>query len=184
MKIRLLIPTLARPLVISPRTAALCALIVATLLTVPANSPAQASRASLSSGRQQLQGHVPAAVQGLGSTGQLLGSTRLNLAISLPLRNQEALAALIQQLYDPASLQYRHFLSLEQFAAGFGPAEEDYAQVTNFAKAHGLTVTKTYSSRMLVDVSGSAEDIQKAFHLNLNLYRHPTEDRDFYAPDR
>jgi subtilase family serine protease len=36
---------------------------------------------------------------------------------------------------------------------------------------------------MLVDVNGSVADIEKAFHLNLGLYLHPAEQREFYAPD-
>lgn len=35
-----------------------------------------------------------------------------------------------------------------------------------------------------MDVTGSVAGIQKAFHLNLNVYKHPTENRNFYAPDR
>ena len=52
-----------------------------------------------------------------------------------------------------------------------------------FARTNGLTVTGTYSSRMLVDVGGTVSDIQKAFHVNLRLYHHPTENRNFFAPD-
>ena len=53
--------------------------------------------------RQVLKGHVPAAVARLTPTGYLSGSTRLSLAIALPLRNQEALTNLLRQIYDPAS---------------------------------------------------------------------------------
>ena len=53
--------------------------------------------------RQVLRGHVPAAVAHLQPMGKFAGTNRLNLAIGLPLRNQEALTSLLHQIYDPAS---------------------------------------------------------------------------------
>ena len=88
--------------------------------------------------RQQLGGHVPAAAVRSQPVGRLPGSSRLNLAIGLPLRNQAALTSLLEQLYDPASPQYRHYLSPEQFTEKFGPGREDYRKLTEFAKSEAL----------------------------------------------
>jgi uncharacterized repeat protein (TIGR01451 family) len=46
-----------------------------------------------------------------------------------------------------------------------------------------LTVTVTHPNRVVLDVAGTVTDIQNAFHLTLRVYRHPTEAREFYAPD-
>ncbi len=119
----------------------------------------------------------------LQPVGSLAETQRLHLAIGLPLRNQAALNSLLQQLYDPASPNYHHFLTPDQFTEMFGPSEQDYQAVIAYAKTNGLTVTGTYSSRMLVDVSGNVSDLQKAFHVTMRLYHHPTENRNFYAPD-
>jgi hypothetical protein len=99
------------------------------------------------------------------------------------LRNQAALDALLQQLYDPASPKYHKFLTLEQFTEQFGPTELDYEQVKNFARVNGLVVTGTYGNRLVLDVTGPASAVEKAFHITLRTYRHPTEARDFFAPD-
>ena len=107
----------------------------------------------------------------------------MNLAIGLPLRNQEALTNLLQQIYDPASPNFHHYLTPEEFTAQFGPTEQDYQAVIDFARANGLTVIGTHPNRMLLDVSGKAADIEKALHVTLRTYRHPTENRDFFAPD-
>jgi kumamolisin len=37
---------------------------------------------------------------------------------------------------------------------------------------------------MIVDVEGPVANIERAFHLNMGVYRHPTEERTFYAPDQ
>jgi uncharacterized repeat protein (TIGR01451 family) len=145
----------------------------ATVFTSAAQQPGVAS----------LRGHVPAAVSRLRASGRLQGATNLNLAIGLPLRNQAALDSLLKQLYDPASPNYHQFLTPDEFTARFGPTEQDYQKVINFAKAAGLTVTKTHGNRVLVDVSGKVSDIEKAFHVTMRTYQHPSEGRQFYAPD-
>lgn len=49
-------------------------------------------------------------------------NNRLNLAIALPLRNESALSNLLQQIYDPASPNFHHFLTPEQFTENSVPA--------------------------------------------------------------
>jgi len=134
-------------------------------------------------GVQVLRGHVPAAVARLQPTGSLPGTTNLDLAIGLPLRNKEGLNNLLQQIYDPASPNYRRYLTPEQFAEMFGPTEHDYQALIDFVKANSLTVTGRHPGRVLLDVNGSVADIEKVFHLTMRVYQHPTEARTFYAPD-
>ena len=57
---------------------------------------------------------MPATVANLQPMGLLAGTNRLNLAIGLPLRNQEALTHLLREIYDPASANFRHFIKLKQ----------------------------------------------------------------------
>ena len=130
-----------------------------------------------------LPGHVPEAARRLPARGNLPAANRLNLAIGLPLRDAKGLEDFLAQIYDPTSPNYRQYLTPDQFTTRFGPAEADYAAVTAFARRNNLTVTARHANRLLLDVSGSVADIQKAFHITLRVYAHPTEARDFYAPD-
>ena len=132
---------------------------------------------------QVLSEHVPAVVARLTPVGRLEAERQMKLAIALPLRDREGLTNLLQRLYDPASPDYRQYLSPARFAERFGPRREDYEAVAAFAAAHGLTVTATHANRTLLDVTGSVANIEKAFHLNLRTYSHPHENRIFYAPD-
>jgi len=140
-------------------------------------TPAQAQQL------RTLPSHVPPAVAHLQPIDRVPGLTRLNLAIGLPLRNQEALTKLLQQIYDPASSQYRHYLTPEQFTEMFGPTEQDYQSLIAFAKTNGFTVTGLHPNRLLLDVNATVADIEKAFHVKMRVYQHPTEARRFYAPD-
>jgi hypothetical protein len=155
----------------------LCAVYVPLLVAVLVPAAQAAERLMLNAQ------HVPPAAASLTPLGNLPGSQRLNLAIGLPLRNQQELDILLQQLYDPASPNYRRYLTPEEFTAQFGPTEKDYQAVMDFANSNGLTVTLTHPNRVVLDVAGTVADIQKAFCLTLRVYRHPQEAREFYAPD-
>ena len=138
---------------------------------------------SLAVDRQVVPGHVPAAVARLQPLNRLPASQRLTLAIGLPLRNQAELTAFLQDLYDPASPNYRSYLTPQQFTERFGPSQQDYQSLIDFAKANGLTVTATSPNRVILNVAGAAADIEKAYHVAFYVYQHPTEPRTFYAPD-
>jgi len=135
--------------------------------------------------RQLLPGHVPAAVAtfNLQTVDRLPATNRLHLGISLPLRNNEALGQLLKGIYDPASPNFHRYLTPEQFNERFGPTEADYQAVIRFARTNGFTVTHTVPGRSFLDVEAAVPDIEKALHVNLRRYQHPTEARLFFAPD-
>jgi subtilase family serine protease len=116
--------------------------------------------------------------------GHLPGTQRLSLAISLPLRNESGLGDLLQEIYDPDSPGYRQYLSVAEFTERFGPTQDDYEAAIHFAKANGLNVVDAASNRLVLDVEGPVSNIENAFHIALNVYQHPTENRTFYSPDR
>jgi subtilase family serine protease len=122
----------------------------AAALLLPA-TPGQSQRQTL-----QTRASAPAEAQWLG---RLPSSQNLRLSLSLPLRNESQLKVLLKQLNDPTSANYRKFLTVQQFTEQFGPTADDYAKVVSFAKAHGLTVTRTFSNRLVVNVSGSAANV-------------------------
>jgi subtilase family serine protease len=130
--------------------------------------------------------HVPQAVaSGVAPLiAHVPGTQRFSLAISLPPRNQAELDDLLQQLYDPHSPNYHKYLTADEFSDRFGPTESDYEAVLHFAQTYGLSVIEMFNNRMVVDVEAPAAIIEKAFHVTLGVYQHPTESRTFFAPDR
>jgi subtilase family serine protease len=115
--------------------------------------------------------------------GRLPDSTPINLVIGLPWRHREALTNLLQELYNPASPNFHHYLTPKQFAEEFGPSTNDYEMLAAFVQAQGLKISQRHPNRMLLDVSGSASAVEAMLHVHLLTYRHPTESRNFYAPD-
>ena len=118
------------------------------------------------------------------SVGRLPAAQVMRLVLVLPLRHQPELESFLQELYDPSSPSYRHFLTVQEFTARFGPSPEDYDAVLHFAEANGLAVVGTSRNRLNVDVEAPVADIEKALHVTMGVYQHPTENRTFYAPSR
>jgi len=116
--------------------------------------------------------------------GQLPATQVMHFDIVLALRHQPELENFLQQVYDPKSPSYRHFVTVKEFTARFGPSQEDYDALIAFAKASGFTVLGGSRDSMDVQFTGTVASIEKAFHVTLGVYQHPTEDRTFYSPDR
>ena len=133
-------------------------------------------------GRQQLRGHVRKAFASAPLIGDVPVTQQLRLSIGLPLRNQEELSNLLKEIYDPRSAQYRKFLTPEEFTEQFGPTQGDYQAVIDFATANGLSITGSHDNRVVLGVTGSAGDIQKAFHVHLRRFQRP-DGSEFRAPE-
>ena len=130
-----------------------------------------------------LPGHVPELVSSLAPKGRLAATNQLRLAIGLPLRDRAGLENFVAQVSDPANPLFRHFLTREELTARFGPTLQDYESVKTFARTNGLAIAGTFDNRLVLDVTGPADAVEKAFHIILRTYRHPSEARDFFAPD-
>jgi subtilase family serine protease len=152
---------------------AIVALVSAATVVCRAEQPTltRHTRDVVANGQAAAVGHLPAAQS-------------MRLVLALPLRDEAGLEEFLRDVNDSTSPNYHHFLTVEQFTARFGPTQDDYDTVVRFAKNNGLTVAKTSRNRVNLDVTGSVASIEKALHLSLGLYQHPTENRTFYAPDR
>ena len=118
------------------------------------------------------------------SVGRLPATQSMHFDIVLALRHQPELDNFLQELYDPSSPSYRHFVTVQEFTARFGPSQEDYEALIRFAEANHFAVVGGSRDAMDVQLIGSVRDIERAFHVTMNVYQHPTENRTFYAPDR
>jgi subtilase family serine protease len=116
--------------------------------------------------------------------GRVPSDSVLTLNLVLPLSDQAGLESFLKTLYDPASASYRHFLTVQEFTERFGPTQANYDALVQFAKANGITIIGGTRDGMNVLIKGPVSAIEKAFHVSISNYQHPTENRTFYAPDR
>jgi subtilase family serine protease len=128
-------------------------------------------RNAVSSNTAQLVSSLPA--------GQLM-----SLDVVLPVRDQAGLDNFVAQVTDPMSLNYHNYVTPAQFTARFGPTQNDYDTVVQYLRQHGLVVAGGSRDRMDIQVIGPVSAVESAFNVKMRTYRHPTENRTFYSPDR
>jgi len=151
-------------------------LVLSLSLLIPSLSSAQFA------GRRQLRGHRTAAMAAAPLVGEIESGRKFQLAVILPPRDQDGLSQLLKDLYDPHSPSYHRFLTPDQYTARFGPTAQDARAVADYMSARGLRVTKIHSNRVIVDVEGDNDAIQKAFHVRLHKYQRP-DGSAFFGPD-
>lgn len=126
-----------------------------------------------------------AVLDGSARTLQTLpGTNILHLDLLLPLKNEISRSNFMTQLNDPSSPNYHKYLSVSQFADMFGPSESDYLAVVKWAQDNGFQVGPRSANRLLIPIDGTVEQVNKAFHVSMKAYQHPTEDRTFFSEDR
>ena len=76
-----------------------------------------------------------------------------------------------------AARKLRPHMSEDAFAAKYGAAPEDVEKVTQFVKAHGMTVGEVHLARRTVVAFGTVAQMSKAFAVELGIFEYPTPGR-------
>src|SRR6202161_2953944 len=129
------------------------------------------SAAATGAGREKLPGHQGLVPPGATLVGPAPASTALPLTITLKPRDPAALAEEAQEVSDPKSPQYRHFLTPRQFAQEFGPTSATIAQVSSSLQQAGLTVGEPSATGLSLPVAGTVAQVQSAFSTPISKYR-------------
>jgi subtilase family serine protease len=95
-----------------------------------------------------------------------LDHMQLQLKRSAP--QEQVVEDFVNSLTDRASPNYHHWLTADEFGRRFGLADADIARITSWLKAKGLEVNFVYPSRMLIDFSGTAGQVSRAFNTEIH----------------
>ena len=113
----------------------------------------------------------------LGPVEPGLAMNRILLLLARAPEQQMALERLLADQQDPASPRYRQWLTPEQFGRQFGPSAEDLETVTGWLAGHGFQVANIARGRNVIEFSGSARQVEAAFHTPIHRYRVDGETR-------
>jgi subtilase family serine protease len=102
--------------------------------------------------------------------GPLDPSTVITVTAWLELHNHSQLDALVKQQYTRGSAKFHQWLSQGDFNAAFGPTAQEVKAVQNFLSAHKLSVLAVAENNLYVKVQGTVDDVQKAFHVQIDSY--------------
>ncbi|MGZ3659656.1 MAG: S53 family peptidase [Bdellovibrionota bacterium] len=126
-------------------------------------------------GMARLLGHVPSkrmhAAEYLGAKD---GSEPMRLAVVLKPRNQSALEEFLKRVQDPRDPQFHQFLTPAQFAAQFGPTDDDIQSVTDHFARYGMRVSKVHENRLVVDLEGATSQVEDSLQVQMHNYRLPS----------
>lgn len=101
---------------------------------------------------------------------------------------QAAVEQYVASLTDPKSPNYHKWLTAAQFGRQYGPSQQDLDTVTAWLQSKRFTVNSIYPSGMTIDISGTAAQVQQAFHtplhyVGVNGVRHIANMSDPQIPE-
>jgi kumamolisin len=106
------------------------------------------------------------------------GAAPISVTIVLSLSDPTEAENLLKALSTPGNPQYHKFLTADQFAARFAPAQGDVAKVIASLAGYGLAVEQT--TALTLKVTGMPADMERAFGVSLHSYEVPAHES---APD-
>ncbi len=121
---------------------------------------------------QCLQGSERTAVPGARILGPAEPTERLEATLLVRRRCAAELAALVKEI---AAGRGGEILSREEFAARFGADAADLAAVRKFAAANGFAVVQEDAARRTVVLSGTVQQFNSAFKVDLQRMTHATD---------
>lgn len=118
-----------------------------------------------------------------GRVDAALPMKRMMLLLKPSSEQEAALRKLIDAQHDRGSAQYQRWLTPEQFAAQFGPNREDLHKITAWLQQSGFEVSSLARGGQWIEFSGSAAQVEKAFHTEMHHYLVDGETRIANATD-
>jgi subtilase family serine protease len=97
-----------------------------------------------------------------------LALDHIHLQLKRSAAQERIVADFVESLTDRSSPQYHHWLTAAEFGRRFGAADADISTITAWLKSKGFTVNSVYPSRMVIDFSGTAGQVARAFHTEIH----------------
>jgi len=95
---------------------------------------------------------------------------RATLQLTLSDAQQSDLTQLLDEVNNPLSPNYHHWLKPEQFGQRFGASPSDLAKITAWLQSHGLTVEEVPAGATRIIFSGPASGVATAFGTEIHSY--------------
>lgn len=118
----------------------------------------------------------------VGTAPASLPMERMLLVLKRSPEKEFALRTLLDDQQDKGSPNYHQWLTPEEVGTQFGPTDADMQTITAWLQSHGFQVAGPSKGRTVIEFSGSASQVQEAFHTTIHKYVVKGEQR--WANDR
>jgi subtilase family serine protease len=106
----------------------------------------------------------------LGTAPATLPMQRMLLVLKRSPQQEYALRTLLDNQQDKHSPNYHQWLTPEQYGKQFGPTDADMQLITGWLQSHGFQLGTPSKGRTVIEFSGSASQVQEAFHTTIHKY--------------
>jgi len=121
-----------------------------------------------------LTGNRPALARAefdIGATATDFRMDRMILVLESDAASGAALEALLEAQNDPGSPQFQQWLDPAGFESRFGVSESDVARVVEWLTSQGFSIDEIPVGRRTLVFSGTAGQVETAFHTQIHTYR-------------
>jgi len=121
----------------------------------------------------RLPGNVPALAQARYDQGEASPSTELThmrLVLSRGPEQKAAVEKYMLELQDKSSPNYHKWLTPEQIAQLYGPADSDIAALVAWLESHGFKLERVSAAHTSIAFSGTVSQTEEAFHTPIHSF--------------
>ena len=108
---------------------------------------------------------------------------RMELVLRRSAEQETALEGLLASQQERSSPNYHKWLAPADFGKAFGPADSDIQRLTTWLAGHGFQQVKVANGRIAIEFSGTAGQVQEAFHTAIHKYKVNGEEHWANASD-
>ena len=106
----------------------------------------------------------------IGGAPASLPMQRMLLVLRRSPEQESALRKLLDEQQDKSSPDYHRWLTPEDFGRRFGPSDPDIQVISSWLQSHGFQVARVAKGRTVIEFSGTAAQVQEAFHTAIHKY--------------
>ncbi|MGB0035511.1 MAG: Ig-like domain repeat protein [Candidatus Acidiferrales bacterium] len=99
-----------------------------------------------------------------------LPMSRMLLVLKHTPEQETAIKQLIAEQQNQSSPNFHGWLTPQQYGQMFGPSDADIQKITSWLQTHGFQVANVTQGRHTIEFSGTAAQVQQAFHTSIHHY--------------
>ncbi len=105
-----------------------------------------------------------------GAAPPTLPMERMLLVLKRSPSQESSLQKLLDDQQDKSSANYHKWLTPDQFGQQFGASDQDIQTITSWLSSHGFQIGRVAKGRTVIEFSGTAGQVQQAFHAEIHKY--------------
>ena len=108
-------------------------------------------------------------------TGVADASAQFRALVVIPFRDSLGLRNAVTAMYTPGDPTFRKYLSKDAFMSTYAPTQTSVDEVSSFFTSNGMKVERVATNRLLLQISGTVGDFNKAFGVEVHTLERGTQ---------